>query len=373
MRLIFIALILYLATGEVPVSALQRPEKEFKIFQFPADMIPRIDGDASDWDIAPDDYAIDIYEHRDDYNNRQIDTSDMDLTVKVGWVKGMSKLYFCVKSYDDFWNFINPTLLNDLFEVVVDADLSGGHIIKHGHPKGDSVPMDDLHFSMHGVHAQNYHVFMPPGDKDWCFVWGAARWARKLPWSNSACGYDFKHGESGDLVLEFWITPFDYADPDGPATSVVSTLTENSIIGLTWGRTDYDNQWHPDGIDDMTVSCNKRIDKLFDLSHTREWFVRGTDLCAFRLMPLEERFQEPIKAFFDFEIIDMERRVVAFTDMSEGSITQWTWQFPDGTVSHERHPVHIFDTPGGKTVVLTVEGPAGTDSFPIVYEELFLK
>ena len=76
----------------------------------------------------------------------------------------------------------------------------------------------------------------------------------------------------------------------------------------------------------------------------------------------------------------LERRVVAFTDMSEGDIARWTWRFSesvnfksDGTMSHEQHPIHVFDSPGGKTVRLTVEGPAGTDSFVIPYEELFLK
>ena len=34
--------------------ALARPGVEFKIFQFPADKIPRIDGDPSDWSIVPE-------------------------------------------------------------------------------------------------------------------------------------------------------------------------------------------------------------------------------------------------------------------------------------------------------------------------------
>ena len=35
-------------------KALDRPEKIFQVFQFPADKIPRVDGDPSDWDIVPD-------------------------------------------------------------------------------------------------------------------------------------------------------------------------------------------------------------------------------------------------------------------------------------------------------------------------------
>ena len=88
MRSTCLFIMLFLAAEALPVSALQRPEKEFKIFQFPASMIPRIDGDASDWDIVPDEYAIDIYEHQDNYKNRQIDTNDMDLTVMRIIVEG---------------------------------------------------------------------------------------------------------------------------------------------------------------------------------------------------------------------------------------------------------------------------------------------
>ena len=37
---------------------LERPDVEFQVFQFPADQIPRIDGNADDWSIVPDTYAI---------------------------------------------------------------------------------------------------------------------------------------------------------------------------------------------------------------------------------------------------------------------------------------------------------------------------
>jgi len=75
----------------------------------------------------------------------------------------------------------------------------------------------DAFFSFHGVHAQNYHIFTPAEGKDWCMVWGAAQWIKELPYANSACAYNFKPGESGRLVLEFWITPFDYAGYEGPS------------------------------------------------------------------------------------------------------------------------------------------------------------
>ena len=35
---------------------LERPDVEFQVFQFPANQIPRIDGDTSDWSIVPNSY-----------------------------------------------------------------------------------------------------------------------------------------------------------------------------------------------------------------------------------------------------------------------------------------------------------------------------
>ena len=42
-------------------------------------------------------------------------------------------------------------------------------------------------------------------------AWGCAQYTKDLPYANAAYDYNFKPGASGKLVLEFWITPFDYA------------------------------------------------------------------------------------------------------------------------------------------------------------------
>src|SRR4051794_10912197 len=52
---LLVALFLALAVG---ASAIERPGVEYKIFQFPADKIPRIDGDTSDWSLVPESYSI---------------------------------------------------------------------------------------------------------------------------------------------------------------------------------------------------------------------------------------------------------------------------------------------------------------------------
>ncbi len=131
------------------------------------------------------------------------------------------------------------------------------------------------------MHAQNYHIFTPPGDKDWTMAWGCAQYTKDLPYANAAYDYNFKPGASGKLVLEFWITPFDYAGCDGPQRAIESQLTENKLIGLSWCLIDYDD-----------VNAKGRVG-FWNLSHKQTFFGNADQLVGFRLMPLE---QAPAKA-----------------------------------------------------------------------------
>mgnify|MGYP000527735166 CR=1 FL=1 len=83
--------------------AFARPDKEYKVFQFPRTAIPRIDGDFSDWEIVPDSYSVGLSELYDTHGGRRarLDPREFDLTVKVGWVEEASILiltfgcFFC--------------------------------------------------------------------------------------------------------------------------------------------------------------------------------------------------------------------------------------------------------------------------------------
>ena len=75
---------------------LARPDVEFQVFQFPADQIPRIDGNVEDWSIVPDSYAIGMDQLRETVIGigDQHDPANLDVKVTVGWVKGLNQLYF---------------------------------------------------------------------------------------------------------------------------------------------------------------------------------------------------------------------------------------------------------------------------------------
>ena len=222
--------------------------------------------------LFPKAYAIGIDQLRDTVNNSPLDKKNLDVKVKVGWVKGLNRLYFLYEAYDNYWDFKKRDLHNDIFEVVVDGDLSGGPFIKQMHPSKTYDP-NEAHFTFHGVHAQNYHIFTPADGKDWTMVWGCQPWIKNLPYANAAYNYNFKHGESGKLTLEFYITPFDYAAYEGPERSVESKLSENKMIGLSWSILDYDDE------------NSEKYRGFWNLSHKTTMYGNASDLVAFRLMP----------------------------------------------------------------------------------------
>ena len=336
------------AIGGPEGKALERADVEFKIFQFPANKIPRIDGETDDWSIVPDSYAIgtdQLQETVVGVGDRR-DRTNLDVSVKVGWVKGQNHLYFLYEASDNYWDFAREDLHNDIFELVVDGDLSGGPLIRQMHPNLALRDKMDSHFSFHGVHAQNYHIFTPAEGKDWAMVWGSQPWIKDLPLANAAYKYNFRPREGGKLVLEFFITPFDYAPPER-ARAIPTQLVENKVIGMSWAVLDYDDEQAT------------RYAGFWNLSHKTSMYGNASDLAAFRLMPIEPSLRKAIECDWSFQVVSQKDRTVAFRDESHGKITSWNWKFGDGRSSMDRHPTHQYNQPGEFIVTLEVEGPDG--------------
>ena len=347
-------ILLLLLCGSI-TNIFTQENRSFKIFQFPHDKIPRIDGDTEDWNIVPESYAIGMDQMWEDSGKQtKSDNKNLDIKVKVGWVKGMDCLYFLYEAYDNYWDFSLPGLQNDTFELVIDGDQSGGPFIDRFHPNKDLKIMD-AYFSFHGVHAQNYHIFTPSEGKDWTLVWGSQPWIKELPYANSVCKYNFKPGDAGKLTLEFWITPFDYAGND-PARAVKTILKENKKLGICWAVIDYDD-----------VNKNEN-NGFWNLSKEHTMYGNASYLLPFKLMPLEEKFKEKIKADWSFKVLDMNKRLVAFSDNSEGKITNWKWEFGDGSFSVEQNPIHQYKDEGKYVVVLWIEGPDGNSHLSKVWD-----
>jgi PKD repeat protein len=125
-------------------------------------------------------------------------------------------------------------------------------------------------------------------------------------------------------------------------------LRENKIIGLSFVIIDYDDE------------AKRENNGFWTLSHVRTAYGQASQLCAFKLMPLEPALQKPIEAQWSFKVVDLDRRLVAFKDLSVGQVTKWKWDFGDGNFSPEQHPNHTYAKPGNYVVVLDIEGPAGS-------------
>lgn len=339
------------------VIQLQAQEdRGYKVFQFPPNMIPRIDGNTDDWKDFPEEYIVGTEELWDDSGKYpEPDPKNLDVKVRVAWVKGLNRLYFLYEAYDDYWDFTNPGLHNDTFEVIVDGDLSGGPFIDEQHPNQE-LDWGARYFEYHGVHAQNYHIFTPAVGKDWALTWGSQPWIKELPYSNIAYSYDFKPGESGRLIAEFWITPFDYAGPEGPERAVESVLKDNKKIGLTWAVIDYD---------DVNDDSKKGF---WNLSKHHKMYGNSSLGTIFTLMPLDPKYQKSFEADWTFKVIDRPERIVAFRDRSKGDITNWHWDFGDGSFSDKQNPIHSYQEAGKYIVVLTIEGPEGTSRLSNIWD-----
>jgi hypothetical protein len=359
-----LALAVFLSVASL--RALDRPEITFKVFQFPTDRIPRIDGDTADWDLVPDSYAIKMDQFVDDGKpDRARDPKNLDVKLRLGWVKGLNRLYVLYEAYDNYWDFAAPDLHNDTLELMVDGDASGGPFIaKNSNPRfwtpervgapvakaDDRISPEEANWAAQGVHAQNYHIFTPAAGKDWTMAWNVATWTKEFPWSNAKARYEFKPGEAGRLVLEFWITPFDYAGPEGPQRAIESVLRENKIIGLSFIVIDYDNV--------QTRGNNG----FWTLARNRTSFGHGSELCAFKLMPIEPALQPALEAHWSFTVVDVERRLVAFKDETIGKPTAWKWDFGDGETSTEQNPLHTYKKAGNVVVILDTTDAEGKTS-----------
>lgn len=97
-------------------------------------------------------------------------------------------------------------------------------------------------------------------------------YVKRLPYANAAYNYHFQPGESGKLILEFWITPFDYAGCEGPRRAVETVLTENKLIGLAWAVLDYDD-------------AHSESHAFWNLSRRHTMYGKADELVAFASCP----------------------------------------------------------------------------------------
>ena len=340
----------------IPVTSMAHypAGRLYKIYQFPDDRLPVLDGDLSDWAMVPESYIIDTSHIFDSVNGNGFNVApdDLDIQVIVGWSNSTNRIYFMVRKYDDFHNFNRPNLAqiqgDDIFEIVIDADHSQSNCFtvasewKPGQEK------------LQSVYEQNYHTFIPPRHGILTWIWGIPRWLEEKPYSDGYCKFDGKHGDGGWLTLEWYITPYNYASHLGPEKSAVADLEEGDTIGLSFCLIDWDES-------------EENYDGFYNLSHDTRFIQSAEFLPDFKLMPVEGLPTDTPKANFTYELDRTDpraekSRLVKFINNSTGNITSYHWDFGDGTTSTEKEPEYDFNAMTHPTVTLTVTGPKGQDS-----------
>jgi PKD repeat protein len=75
---------------------------------------------------------------------------------------------------------------------------------------------------------------------------------------------------------------------------------------------------------------------------------------------VQVQWPAPVPEFTAGPVTGFAPLAVAFTDLTTGNATSWTWTFGDGSTSRQRFPVKVYSRTGAFTATLTVKGPGGT-------------
>ena len=137
-----------------------------------------------------------------------------------------------------------------------------------------------------------------------------------------------------------------------PITGVVQTTVLNSVLGV-WNTT-------TSAVPDGTYQIRLRV-FLRDGSEQSTVVnnIRVQNQAPTPIPTSTPNIPRPIAGFTQDITSGDTPLVVQFTNLSQGQIETFSWNFGDGGNSNQRNPSHTFSTPGLYTVRLRVIGPGG--------------
>ena len=225
--------------GTRPDETLRDQVHDYAAVRFTPAGVPTIDGDLGDWGHVPPRYWIGT----DRMALGRPRAGRDDLQVCVGYCAETGRVYFAVRVTDDYLRADRQQpddenyypFHDDVFEVVIDADTSGGDFVHFKQKTRDE------NRRLCGCHAQNYHVYLvsPPGPAH-AWVWGDQKWLLGPPYAAFADRHQGQTHGPATVTLEFYVTPFNYAGTAGPHVSAPAPLVPGQKIGVGWLRLDED-------------------------------------------------------------------------------------------------------------------------------------
>jgi len=238
-RIIIVAAVLGLVLSTSTPSAAHVPsDKNFAAVQVPiseSDVANvEVDGNLAEWDNVPSVFWVTHDDLVESITGTQGDPDAGNLAERiiVGWSPETNFLYIMEERFDNLW-FGEEEGTNDLLELVIDADHSGG-----GFYGGDLEERD------FGAHAQDWQqqLYNPDGP---LWLWGGGVWAAVEPYTGIRYNVDGESGGAATLSQESYFTTFDYlpGDSTSPESADVDvhTLAEGEVIGLGIVIQDDDN------------------------------------------------------------------------------------------------------------------------------------
>ena len=262
----------------------------FLAFQWPPGQEPVLDGDLSEWDIVPDAYIVNTEQYTPLAMKHRVFTDVLNMedtplrhqfaVVWTSWSPSENALYVAARVFDNDLVTRAGSAVEwggDRFEVMVDADHSGGIYGKKDwleQPYNEGRIKREF-WDTFGAQATIY--CLEAGASIPFVAWTAATWASEPPWfegvwdegppvPEALTSYelrwleelrrirlkqaDLPYDKQG-LPLVWWdawwdvmttyelkIVPFDRIDWRGSDQSVVHTLREGEIIGLNYAFAD---------------------------------------------------------------------------------------------------------------------------------------
>lgn len=239
MKRLIMSLIL---AGAVAASAHNPPGELFFAAQFPDNIVPRMDGNLSDWDIVP----IDPYTIRNDrlyspvaeiqpVGRGEIDASDINIRHLMGWNDNLNKLYFMTEVFDNIHNIDreNPSAFwqDDAWEVEVNPDHSS---TEEHNVEGESANNISYKWAVPPVEGA-YQFYRPNRGIAW-FIDGSS-------WVDFGWGFEGDQFGESTYFYELAITPIQSMPTGDDVTEdqvVVHDLEEEEIIHLSMTVGDFD-------------------------------------------------------------------------------------------------------------------------------------
>jgi PKD repeat protein len=157
-----------------------------------------------------------------------------------------------------------------------------------------------------------------------------------------------------DATADFTATPLVGTAPLLVTFSNASTGTWDSVV---WDFGDGTQSGHPDPVHQFMNAG------LYTVELT---LYSGTTMVATEAkanyITVNAAASGPSAAFTGSPTSVTVGSPVAFTDVSTGTITTWSWNFGDTGTSTLQNPSHPYASAGFYTVSLTVTGPSGSDT-----------